>query len=257
MKITKQRIYEIIEVDREDDKWSSVYDVFMLIVIALSIIPMALKNPAEYWVYIDRFCVAVFIIDYLLRFWTADLKFPESKHPYRDYPFSFLAVVDFLSILPSLTRLTNALKAFRLVRILKLMRLFQALRVFKAFRYSKNFDLILRVIKRMKGSLLTVTLLTITYIFTSALIVFNVEPDTFKDFFEALYWATISLATIGYGDITPVTGIGRFVAMISSILGLAIIALPSGILTAGFLEELDKERRVEEAKKRKQDSMFE
>lgn len=108
----------------------------------------------------------------------------------------------------------------------------------------------------MKSSLMTVTMFVIAYVFASALIVFNVEPDTFSSFFEALYWATISLATIGYGDITPVTGIGRFVAMISSILGMAIIAMPSGIITAGFLEELDREKKAEE-KAHKSDIPFE
>ncbi len=251
MEKIKKRVYEIIEVDREDDVWSSIYDVFMLIVIALSIIPMTLKHPAAYWTYVDQVCVLIFMIDYVLRWWTADLKLPESKHPYVEYPFTFMAVVDLLTILPSIGKLNSVLRGFKLMRILRIMRVFRALRVFKAFRYSKNFQIILRVMKQSKSSLITVTLFVITYVFTSALIVFNVEPNTFENFFEALYWATTSLATIGYGDIAPVSEIGRFVAMVSSILGLAIIAMPSGIITAGFLEELEKEQKKEEEEERK------
>lgn len=82
--------------------------------------------------------------------------------------------------------------------------------------------------------------LVVTYIFISALLIFNVEPDTFKNFFDALYWSTISLTTVGYGDIYAVSEVGKLITMISSILGVAIIALPVSILTAGYLEEIEK-----------------
>lgn len=83
--------------------------------------------------------------------------------------------------------------------------------------------------------------LVITYIFISALVIFNVEPDTFKNFFNALYWSTISLTTVGYGDIYAISEIGKLITMISSILGVAIIAIPVSIMTAGYLEEIEKE----------------
>ena len=76
----------------------------------------------------------------------------------------------------------------------------------------------------------------------SALIVFNVEPDTFENFFEAVYWATVSLTTVGYGDIYPVTTIGRVVTMVSSFVGIAIVALPAGIITAGYMDRIQKEK---------------
>ena len=80
------------------------------------------------------------------------------------------------------------------------------------------------------------------YILISALVIFNVEPDSFGSFFDAIYWATVSLTTMGYGDIYPVTTIGRVVTMVSSIFGIAIIALPAGIITAGFMEQLNNEK---------------
>ena len=79
------------------------------------------------------------------------------------------------------------------------------------------------------------------YIVIAALVIFNVEPDSFSTFFDALYWATVSLTTVGYGDIYPVTAIGRAVAMISSVFGIAIVALPSGIITAGYLSAIEGE----------------
>ena len=85
--------------------------------------------------------------------------------------------------------------------------------------------------------------MAVAYIFVSALVVYNVEPDSFETFFDAVYWATISLTTVGYGDIYAVTTIGRIVTMISSVFGIAIIALPSGVITAGYLEEMkDKDK---------------
>ena len=92
--------------------------------------------------------------------------------------------------------------------------------------------------KQQKRVLISVAVLAFAYILVSALIVFNVEPESFKNFFDAIYWATVSLTTVGYGDIYPVSNIGRIVTMVSSMFGIAIIALPSGIITAGYLEEI-------------------
>ena len=83
----------------------------------------------------------------------------------------------------------------------------------------------------------------------SALTIYNVEPESFDTFFDAVYWATISLTTVGYGDIYPVTVVGRIVTMISSVLGIAIIALPSGVITAGYLEEINKKDEDEDKDK--------
>ena len=89
----------------------------------------------------------------------------------------------------------------------------------------------------------TVGVLAVMYILISALIVFNVEPDTFDSFFEAVYWATVSLTTVGYGDIYPSSTAGRIVAMVSSVFGIAIVALPSSIITAGYMEALIGEKK--------------
>ena len=87
--------------------------------------------------------------------------------------------------------------------------------------------------------------LAIAYILISALIVFNVEPDSFTDYFDAIYWATVSLTTMGYGDIYPITPIGRLVTMLSSLIGIAIVALPAGIITAGYIREIDNQHQKE------------
>ena len=93
-----------------------------------------------------------------------------------------------------------------------------------------------------KDALLAICTLAIGYILISALIVFNIESDSFNTFFDAIYWATVSLTTVGYGDIYPVTIAGRIVTMISSIMGIAIVALPAGIITAGYMAALDEKK---------------
>ena len=97
------------------------------------------------------------------------------------------------------------------------------------------------MLRRSRDPLLAVGAFAGAYILVSALIIFNVEPDSFDTFFEAVYWATVSLTAVGYGDIYPVTTIGRLVAMASSIFGIAIVALPAGIITAGYMNEIHKE----------------
>lgn len=114
--------------------------------------------------------------------------------------------------------------------------------LFKLARYSRNIRIISNVFKAQKEPLLAVLGLALAYILVSALVVFNVEPDTFSSFFEAIYWATVSLTTMGYGDIYPVTATGRMVTMISSIFSIAVVALPAGIVTAGYMEEITKEK---------------
>ncbi len=147
-----------------------------------------------------------------------------------------MAIVDLVSILPSVTFINNG---FRVLKVSRLFRSLRVFRIFKSFRYSKNVALIIRVFSKQKDSLMVVIWFALGYIFISALVIFNVEPETFGSFFDAVYWATVSLTTMGYGDIYPVSTIGRIVTMLSSFIGIAIVALPAGILTAGYMEELE------------------
>lgn len=128
-------------------------------------------------------------------------------------------------------------KGFKVLKTIRLIRTFRVLRIFKSFRYSKNIQIILQVGKNSKKALIVVLYLAIGYIFVCALIIFNVEPDSFNTFFDVIYWATISLTTVGYGDIYPITTLGRIITMVSSFMGIAIVALPAGIITAGYMKE--------------------
>lgn len=235
----RKRIYEIIEVSDGKNILSSLYDFFMIAVIIASLIPLAFKTEYFAFKVIDKICVIIFIIDYLLRLLTADYKYnKKSVTSFLRYPFSFMAVIDLISILPSITVLNNG---FKILRVIRMIRAVRVLRVFKAARYSKSFHIIAQVLKNQKKPLIAVGALAVVYVLVSALIIINVEPDSFNNFFDAVYWATVSLTTMGYGDIYPVTTIGRIVTMLSSVFGIAIVALPSGIITAGYMSEIQKD----------------
>lgn len=240
----RRRIFQIIETAKEDDRLSNVYDVFMMVVIMASLVPLAFKTEYPVFIVFERIAAVVFVIDYILRLWTADLKLKKGKLSFLIYPFTPMAIIDLLCILPSISALSGA---FRVFKVLRLLRTLRVLRVFKAVRYSKSIAMIKDVFTMERKPLITVGVLAVGYILVSALVIFNVEPDLFDTFLDAVYWATVSLTTMGYGDITPVTAIGRTVTMLSSIFGIAIIALPSGIITAGFMRLLRVESSAEQS----------
>lgn len=231
----RKRIYEILDGTREHDRAANIYSVFMLAVIVLSLIPLVFKEMTPAFLLTDRIAVTIFIIDYVLRLATADFKLGRGADSFLIYPLTPLAIFDLLCILPSLHLLNSSFRLFKLARLYRVLLVF---RVFKFMRYSRSIRLILNVFRAQRKPLLIVTWVALTYVLISALAVFNVEPDTFDSFFEAVYWSVISLATVGYGDIYPVSTLGRAVTIVSSFFGVAVIALPSGIITAGFTQEL-------------------
>ena len=233
-----KRIYDIIEPsDKSNSKLSAVYDIFMLICIIASMIPLAIKSNNIILVVIDKITVTVFIIDYILRLLTAKYKLQKGSKSYFLYPFQPMALIDLLSILPSLISINTGFKVLRLFRIIRTLKVFRS---FKIFRYSKNVERLIKVLRNQSKSLFAVLSMAVFYVLFTALVMFNIEPNTFDTFFDALYWATISLTSVGYGDITPTSNIGRLFTMISAFAGVAIIALPSGIITAGYLDVLNK-----------------
>ena len=238
----REKLYHLIyytDTTGDGEKNADIYDIFMMIVIAISLLPLIFKNETPLLIAIEVATVLVFLFDYAMRWFTSDIRLNKGALSFLIYPFTFMAIIDLLSTLPSLPLLIPGMNILRSFRAAKVLRVFRA---GKILRYSKSAIMIMNVFKKQKRPLLTVCTLSIGYILVSAMVIYNVEPDSFETFFDAVYWATISLTTVGYGDLYPVTSIGRFIAMASSIFGIAIVALPAGIVTAGYLDELQKEK---------------
>lgn len=240
----RKGIFETVEPG--DGSISKIYDFFMIAVIVGSLIPLAFHSENQAFVLIDRVSTGVFLLDYALRWFTADYKLGKGWRSFVLYPFTLMAVIDLVSVLPGIFAFNKSLKLLRLVRLSRAVRV---LRVFKAARYSKNVRLIANVIRRQRDLLTAVLFIAGVYVLISALVIFNAEPESFVTFFDAFYWAVVSLTTMGYGDIYPVTTLGRSLTMISSIFGIAIVAMPAGIITAGFMDEMEKTKRGDENEK--------
>ncbi len=235
--MNRRRIFEIIEVAAEGDRESRCYDLSMIAVIVASLVPLAFKETTPLLNVMDKISVCIFILDYLLRLMTADHKLKKGPVSFLIYPVTPMALLDLLCILPSFTPLSGGV---RLLKIIRLLRAFRVLRAAKMFRYSRSIVLIVDVIRQQRTALLAVGTLAVGYILVSALVIFNVEPESFDTFFDAVYWATVSLTTVGYGDIYPTSTAGRVITMLSSVLGIAVVALPAGIITAGYMDRLNK-----------------
>lgn len=245
----RSRIHRLVSPRNKDSITSRIYDIVMLIAIAIGILPLMFRTQYPIFWYFDLISGICFIVDYILRWCTADFDSKRSKvAAFVVYPFTPMAIIDLLSILPIFNLLGPTFKVFRVSRLLKILR------IFKVIRYFEPLEIILSVVRRQGTILITVFSLAVFYIFITALIMFNAEeqinPDTgeylFNSFFDAFYWAACTLTTVGYGDIYPISDIGRVISVISSIVGIAIIALPSGIVTAGYMEELVNRKKKDE-----------
>lgn len=254
----RKRIYEIVEKDRQHDKISALYDRYILVLVCLSAVPLLFKiwNQPIFW--LDRIVTALFILDYFLRWITADFSPRMTGLSLRQsmlrYPVTPMAIIDLLAIFPVITTFPAVMQLLpdmpltNYIQVLRIMRVFRCVRFLKTMRYARSFIYIYRAVRRERKLLIMVLMLSMVYSFVSAAVMFSVEPNSFDSFFEALYWAFAMLTTVGYGDIYPVTRAGRLVSMVSSVFGTAVIAMPAGILTAGFMEEINKVRFKDERK---------
>ena len=247
----RQKIFEIIERDENDNLISKLYDRIMQLAIFVSIIPLMFRGQNVIFTTIESVVTILFVTDYLLRWLTADLRSKKKGiWAFVLYPFTLIAIIDLLTILPAISYVNDSL------RVLRTWRLLRILRIAKVFKYYEPLQIVMEVFRKKAPVLLTVVGFALFYIFVTALFMFNVEqsvnPQTgelfFDDFFDALYWSTCTLTTVGYGDIYPISDIGRIVSMISSLVGIAIIALPSGIITAGYMEEVNERKGRHEKK---------
>lgn len=239
----KNRVFEIISKAEDGDVASKIFDWAIMMLIALSILSIILESFASVYTrwrsvfqIFEIVTVTVFTAEYILRIWTADLLYPDAKHPRLKYFFSFMAIIDLLAILPFYLPFISA--DLRFLRMMRLFRLFRLLRVFKLGRYFEALQIIVKVIRTSGPQLIMSVVICFFVMLFSAIVMYTVEnpvqPEQFPNVITSLWWAICTLTTVGYGDVYPVTSVGRFFASLISLIGIGIIAIPTGIIAAGF-----------------------
>jgi voltage-gated potassium channel len=234
------------------DAESRRFDIFMLTLISLNVLAVMLETvpfvSAEFGTYLhifDLFSVGVFSVEYGLRLWTITLdeRYRSAVSGRIRYSLTPFALVDLFAILPFYIPFLIPLD-LRFIRILRLLRIG---RVLKMGRYSESIQTFERVFIRKKEELLMSLFLVMILLVVCSSVMYiaesEIQPDKFGSIPEAMWWGVVTLATVGYGDVYPVTPVGKIVGGIVALLGVAVYALPTGILAAGFGEELQRKRK--------------
>ncbi len=246
---TRKRLFEIIEKGDKDDHVSRYFDIFIMTLIILSVTSIivesfesAVVSYGKYLNLFEYFSIAIFTVEYGLRLITCDFVFPSKSKlsSLIKYIISPMAIIDLLAILPMYLPMLLAVD----LRFLRILRLTRLLRVFKLNRYSKSLGLLSRVLKKEKEQLIVTIFITSLLLLTASSIMYylehDVQPEAFPNIISSLWWAIATLTTVGYGDIYPVTALGRMLSGLIAILGIGLVAMPTGIISAGFLAEMDR-----------------
>ena len=249
---TKKKVYSLLHPEIGDTRLDKVINGFIIVLIALNVVAVILETVPSlhdryrtFFHYFDVVSVAFFTIEYILRVWSAncDPKYKHAVHGRLRYMFSAAALIDLLAILPFYI---NTIVAFEDLRILRIFRLLRFFRLFRLTSYMKATKMVTNVFKNNVNELILSLLLAIfLIIISSSLVYFSehlVQPDKFKSIPAAIWWSVTTLTTVGYGDMVPITVAGKIFTSVILIAGVAIFALPAGIITAGFLEEIRKRK---------------
>ncbi|HLN22128.1 MAG TPA: ion transporter [Bacteroidales bacterium] len=246
----KARIYNILE--KEGSHANLVFEYSIVTLIILNVVSIGLDtvrdlNPLMVAILnvFEAFSIVIFSVEYILRIYISDLTHP-GKTRLRSalrFIFSFFGLIDLAAIIPFyLPFLITA--DMRFLRILRLIRFF---RIFKLSRYNSTLQLIWNVIREKKSEFIMTFFISTLMLLVAAFLMYYVEspvqPDKFRNIFSSLWWAVATLTPLGYGDVAPVTTIGKIISAIVAIIGIGLIALPTGIISAGFIEKISKKDR--------------
>ena len=246
---TRKRLFDIIQIGNTSDRPSRYFDIFIAVVIIANISVLFLEtfqSLSEYFGLfdaIDDITVSIFIVEYILRIWTADFLFPEQKRGVAIFRFitSANGIIELLTILPFF--FLSGMVVFRMLRVV---------RIFHLFRLNSHYDsfsVIRTVLNEKKNQILSSLFIIFIVIMASSLLMYNVEnkvqPESFENAFSGLWWSVSTILTIGYGDIYPVTILGKILGVLISFLGVFAVALPTGIISAGFVEQYQEMKAAE------------
>ena len=247
----KQQIFEVIQPADEGKIASKIFDCFIMFLIAFGVfssLAITFELSPQMVTFLERVekvCVVVFMIEYALRIWTADLLYPCDSYGKAiiKYMCSGMAIIDLLAILPCLLPF---IFSFNLLG-LRMLRLVRLLRLFKLSRYSEALASIADVLQKKSKDIVISFFVVVLLLVIASLLIYHAEheaqPEQFRNAFSGLWWAVATLTTVGYGDIYPITIIGRFIGVVIALLGVGMVAVPAGIISSGFMEQLHAKKR--------------
>ena len=251
----RRRVYEVIEVGDTFDHTSRLYDLLNALAIVINLTASILytfQPCREGWggllLAVETVTVAFFTLDYLLRLWTAKLRHPtlgEVRAALR-YALSFSGLVDLLSFLPYYLPVffPAGAVAFRMFRVVRIFRLF------RINAYYDSLNVITEVIASKRQQLLSSVFIILVLMLASSLCMYSLEheaqPEVFVNAFSGIWWSVSTLLTVGYGDIYPVTTLGKLFGIVISFLGVGMVAIPTGIISAGFVDQYSRIKRISE-----------
>lgn len=247
----KYRVYDILVETDDGELIDRIVAVFLMLLILINAVAVVLETVDEYsaaygslFHAIEIVSVTIFTVEYLLRLWVAPLN-PQyaGRFGRLRYAFSLMGLIDLLAILPTFLPMIFTMD----LRILRFIRTFRLFRLFKLSRYVESLDKVDDVIVSKKEELLvTLVMISMLLLFSSSLMYLvenEAQADKFPHIPAAMWWGVATLTTVGYGDIFPITPLGKILGAFIALLGIGMFALPAGILASGFAEELSKRRR--------------
>ena len=252
---TKKNIHILLHPELGETKWDKIINGFIIILIILNVtaviletVPGLQQTYGTFFHYFDIVSVIIFSIEYVLRLWSCnhDPRYKHTIYGRLKYMVSKDALIDLLAILPFYIHVIVGLD----LRVLRILRLSRFLRLFRLTAYMKSAKLIKNIfVKRANELKLSLVLILLVIIIASSLIYFaehNAQPTIFTSIPATFWWAIITVTSVGYGDMVPITLLGKVLTGVVTLAGLAIFALPAGIITAGFLEEIEnmKEKKI-------------
>ncbi|SDB15452.1 ion transporter [Eubacterium oxidoreducens] len=251
----RKRLFELIQIGSRSDIYSRLCDYIIIIAIIVNITLLVLDtfdtvlSDCAVLDFIEYITLAIFIVEYICRIITADFLYEaKSKAVCRcKFLLSFNGIIDLLSILPYFLPLLfpAGFIAFRVLRVLRVFRLFRLNTQYDAF------NVVFAVLNEKKNQLFSSVCLILMMMLASSLCMYslehNAQPDVFKDAFSGIWWTVSTIFTVGYGDIVPVTLTGKIIAIIISFLGVGLVAIPTGIISAGFVEQYSRMKTLSTA----------
>lgn len=244
----KEKIFNIIQIGDKSNKLSRLFDIFITVTIISNIMVtflltfQQLKFLFPFFKVIEYVTVIIFCVEYILRIWTAELLYPGMRRFKARLRFlvSFDGIVDFLTIVP-----VFFLSGFVIFRMLRVARIFHLFRLNAKY---DSFNVITTVLYEKRNQIISSVFIVLILMLASSLCMYSVEhdaqPEVFRNAFSGIWWSMSTLLTVGYGDIYPITTLGRVMAICIAYLGVGAVAIPTGIISAGFVEQYQRKSSI-------------